>query len=275
MPPAGQHGGVCGRVIITTPVSAIARLLRADALVADTALSPSWNVAPTRLLPVAYEVLDAEGVASQRAVDLFRWGLVPPWARDLAVGRRLFNARAETAAAKPAFRQSFATRRCLVMIDAFYEWHTENGRRQPYRVFRRDEKPLALAGLWEIWEPRAPGAPGAAGAGSPRAGDAGSALRTCTIITKASSGAVAALHDRMPAILDPPEWDAWLDPRAHELARIESLLDLAGADDLDVHPVGQAVGSVANDGPELARPAPVSDVPPSSHRGPPPRQAHR
>ncbi len=122
-----------------------------------------------------------------------RWGLVPHWTADPSIGGRLINARAETLTTKPAFQEAFARRRCIVPVDAFYEWRRFNGRRQPYVIGRADEEPLAFASLWESWR-------------RPDQAEV-EPLRTCTIITTGANELVAPLHDRMPAILRPEAWD--------------------------------------------------------------------
>lgn len=147
--------------------------------------APRYNIAPTQ------EVLAARNDGSNEIVAL-RWGLVPHWARDLSVGQKLFNARAETLAEKPAFREALQRRRCVIFADGFYEWTGPKAKRQPYRFTVSDGAPFAFAGLWERWGPR----------------DA--RVESCTIVTCSPNALLAAIHDRMPAILEDDAIDTWL-----------------------------------------------------------------
>jgi putative SOS response-associated peptidase YedK len=158
----------------------------------------------------------------RRRVKALRWGLIPAWAKDPAIGRKLFNARAETLAGKPSFRDAFQRRRCLIPADGFYEWTGEKGRRQAVRFQLASGEPFAFAGLYETWRPPAGGAP----------------LSTCTIVTTAPNGLVAPVHDRMPAIL-PREGEAlWLDPSVRDASRLQSLLAPYPADVMSMDRLG-------------------------------------
>ena len=225
---------MCGRVVSSTTLSVLAQRFAAE-LVVDSAndTAPSWNVAPTALLPAV-----AESPSSHtRRIGRMRWGLVPYWAEDPSIGNRLINARAETLTTKQAFREAFARRRCIVPVDAFYEWQRLDGRRQPYVIGRADEKPLAFAGLWESWR-------------QPDQAEA-EPLRTCTIITTDSNELVAPIHDRMPAILPPETWDEWLDLDNDDVDELQAMLRPPPADGLVAYRVGLRVNNVSNDGPEL------------------------
>ena len=153
---------------------------------------------------------------------LARWGLVPVWAKDVKLGYSTFNARAETVATKPTFRAAFRHRRCLVPADGFYEWQAlaESKRKQPWFIARRDRDPLAFAGLWERWI-------------SP----AGDTLESCCIIVTNANALMRPIHERMPVILDPADWDAWLAPDARDPAALQALLQPYPADDLAAWPV--------------------------------------
>jgi putative SOS response-associated peptidase YedK len=190
---------MCGRFVAATEPDGLARLFVVDDRVAED-VAPSWNVAPTDRVHAVVEHV------KRRLLVAFRWGLIPPGATDRRTP--LINARVETAASKPAFRDAFARRRCIVPADGFYEWTTApDGRKIPHFIHAPDDQPLAFAGLWSVW--RDP-----ASADQPP-------LRTCTILTTAASGDVARLHDRMPVILPPARWDAWLDRElsdVHEVA---------------------------------------------------------
>ena len=162
-----------------------------------------------------------------------RWGLVPFWADDPAIGNRLINARAETAAAKPAFRDAFKRRRCLVVSDGFYEWKKEPGGKQPYWIHRPDGAPFAFAGLWSRWDKQ------------------GEPLDTFAILTRDAHPDVAAIHDRMPVVLARDDWGPWLDPGATDRGALDELLRRSTGAGLAVRKVSRRVNSPANDTPEL------------------------
>jgi putative SOS response-associated peptidase YedK len=226
-------------------------------------LKPDYNVAPTK--PV-YAVLtrqpgdrdggsragagaspagDADGPPPpQRQLRVVRWGLVPFWAKDVKIGSRMINARAETVSEKPAFRRAFAQRRCLLPADGYYEWQQhDGGPKQPIYISRQDGRSLAFAGLYELWRD------GTVGPDDPDAW-----LWTTTIITTSAPDELGHIHDRMPMVIDPAAWDDWLDPANHEVSDIRSLLVPAASGDLTTYPVSTAVNSVRNNGPQLIEP---------------------
>lgn len=213
--------------------------LDADAVAAWRA---SWNVAPTQPVrivverPARTESADAPPVRSLR---LARWGLVPSWAKDPSGGARMINARAESLADRPAYREALTARRCLVPADGYYEWSAVTARRkQPYYLRAADGGVLAFAGLYEFWRDR-----------SRPVDDPGRWLVTCAIVTTAATGEMADIHDRRPAILPRGAWDAWLSPGT---SAGEALDLLRGpSPQLAWHPVSTAVNAVAHDGPEL------------------------
>lgn len=228
---------MCGRVALFTPPARLARFLDA-ALAAglDPEGRPSWNVGPQRSLYAASER------GGQRVLDRYRWGLVPSWAKDPAIGNRLFNARGETVATKPSFRSAFAKRPCVIPVDGFYEWdHRPGQHRAPHYFTRRDGEPMLFAGLYEHW--RDP------------ARDEADALATCTIITTAPGADLEAIHDRMPVVLEPDDVETWLDYDEHGPDERSLLLRPAPSGTLTHYVVDKAVGSVRNDGPELITPA--------------------
>ena len=220
---------MCGRFVSATPLAELAERFLVEEVRAE-ALSPSYNVAPT---DAVYAVAEYE---HKRLLGTFRWGLVPPGARDPAQGPRPINARAETLLERPLFRDAFARRRCLLPADGFYEWQTHAGRKQPHFIYRRDGGVLALAGLWSTWRHDE------------------EVLRTCAIITTSANEVVGKLHDRMPVILPEHHWARWLDRAEHDVAELSSLLLPAPDDLLHLHPVSTEVNSVRNNGPELVRP---------------------
>jgi putative SOS response-associated peptidase YedK len=206
----------------------------------DGVLAPDYNVAPTDPVPV---VTAATG---GRALRIARWGLVPSWARDARVGVRMINARAETVMSSNAFGPAFHRRRCLIPADGWYEWRPkEGGGKQAYFLTAEDTVVLAFAGLWSV---------------------SATGLVTCSIVTVAAIGHLASVHDRMPLIVTPDRWAAWLSAPADPAA----LLTVPPAnflDGLEIRPVGPAVGDVRNDGPELTARMPVTMLPASA---PPP-----
>jgi len=146
---------------------------------------------------------------SENRLDKFHWGLVPFWAKDISIGNRMINARAESIAEKPAFREAFKNRRCLIPADGFYEWMGQAGKKQPVFITLPDRKPFAFAGLWETWQNK---------------NDANSIYQSCTIITTRASDSFRAIHHRMPAILAPRVYAAWLDPANHDAAALGEML---------------------------------------------------
>lgn len=215
---------MCGRYSLTAPPEAI---MEAFGVVSVPALQPRWNIAPTQAVPVVR--LDAAGA---RECVIMRWGLIPSWARDAAIGHKLINARAETLAEKPAFRNALRRRRCLVPADGFYEWKQEGARKQPCRIALADGGLFAFAGLWEQWSD-----------------PLGKRVETFTIVTTGANERVAPIHDRMPVILDAAGRAAWLDPAGREPG---AALRPFPAEALRAWPVGTRVNSPANEGPECA-----------------------
>lgn len=190
----------------------------------DEVLPPDYNVAPTKEV---HGVLVRHGI---RQLRVLRWGLVPSWAPDTKDAARLINARIETVADRPAFRSALRRRRCLIPADGWYEWAAapDRPRRQPYFITPGDGSLLAFAGLYEWRE----------------------GLFTCTILTAAATGALSEVHDRMPITVDRSQWAEWLDPALAEPPRPLP----TAIDDLEIRPVGPAVGNVANNGPALTAP---------------------
>ncbi len=219
---------MCGRFTSSSPPDVVAAYF--DATIRETLAEPSWNVAPT---DGVHAVLEAE---DQRWLDVLRWGLVPWWSKDTRSAARMINARAETLVSKPAYREAFEKRRCIIPADGFYEWRVveDDKSKQPYFIRRTDGDPMAFAGLGAIW----------------RTPDDGR-LRTCSIVTTKANDTVAPLHDRMPVILPPAAWDAWLDPANWNTVTLARLLVPAPAELLTAHPVSDLVNSVRNNGPEL------------------------
>ncbi|MBS4752462.1 SOS response-associated peptidase [Nocardioides sp. zg-ZUI104] len=220
----------------------------------ERAIGPSWNVAPTDEVYAVMERSPQDAAEPVRQLRTLRWGLVPSWAKDAGIGSRMINARAETVAEKPAFRKAFASRRCILPADGYYEWYageatTSRGkpRKQPFFITPADGSVLAMAGLYEIW--RDPGRPE----------DAPDAFRwTSTVLTTEASDELGRIHDRMPLVVDRSSWAQWLDPRVR-LADPMELLVPAQSSGLTAYPVSAAVGNVANNSPDLVEPIPIAE----------------
>ncbi len=209
-------------------------------------LPPHWNLGPGRAIAA---VRDAGAGAE---VAMLRWGLVPFWASDPTIGSRLANARAESAADKPAFRAAFRARRCLIPADGFYEWQVVKGKtkKQPWFVQRADGGVFALAGLWERWEPKA-----GTGPGTDRP-DGASVLETCTILTTEPNALMAPIHSRMPVIIPPASYASWLSPET-DAATARALVAAWEPAEWRAHRVGLRVNATAND--DAACVAPIAD----------------
>ena len=190
---------MCGRFTIQMGTADLGALFHAAPR--GESLAPSFNVAPGQLVPVVLREEDRLVLTSMR------WGLVPSWAKDAAIGNRLINARVETVAEKPTFRKAFRERRCLVVADGFYEWRAEGKRKVPYHITLADRDVLSFAGLWERWV-------------SPEGED----LRTCAIVTVAANDFMRTIHERMPAILPKDKEAQWLDPAQKDAAALLCLL---------------------------------------------------
>ncbi len=222
---------MCGRFVQTQEAENYGAYFSVDVIRTDAVLS-SWNVAPTRQV---YAVAEHDG---ERQLGTLDWGLVPFWAKDRKIGARLINARVETAAEKPAFRDSFATRRCIIPAEGFYEWEPKDRGKLPHYFFASGRHPLALAGLWSSWKDP----------------DSGDRVRTCTILTTESNDVVQPIHERMPVILPETIWDPWLDPEITDAGVIGDLLAASAGPDLAEHAVSTLVNRVANDIPDLIEP---------------------
>lgn len=196
-----------------------------------TQLAPRYNIAPTQ--PVGLVRVNAQSQEREWALTL--WGLIPSWSKEPTIGARMINARAETVDEKPAFRAAFKRRRCIIPASGFYEWKKINGGKQPYFITAVDGKPLGLAGLWESWN-----------------GPNGEVLESCAILTTDANETVAALHDRMPVILAPEDYDEWLgagkDSTPAELSQLKHLLRPFPADRMTLYPVSAYVNSPRNEG---------------------------
>jgi putative SOS response-associated peptidase YedK len=228
---------MCGRYTLTSPGEVIAEIFE---LVDVPEVLPRYNLAPTQ----EAAVVRMPAPEAPRSLALLRWGLIPAWAKDPTVGNRMINARAESAAEKPAYRDSFRHRRCLVPADGFYEWKRQGKFKQPHLIRRRDRLPFAFAGLWSSW----------------RGADRPAGIETFTILTTDPNTLMTGIHDRMPVILARRDFAAWLDPANRDTASLQTLLVPAPAEDWEAVPVGTRVNSPSHDSPDCLEPL-VSDEP--------------
>ncbi|MFQ5489983.1 MAG: SOS response-associated peptidase [Phycisphaerae bacterium] len=223
---------MCGRFALTTSDMTLAELLR---LAQPPALQPRYNIAPTQ--PLA--ALRSPSAGTERRLDMLRWGLIPSWAKDAAIGHRMINARAETVAEKPAYRVAFRRRRCLIPATGFYEWQKPKikGPKQPHYIRLADDRPFAFAGLWESWT-----------------GPDQTIIESATIITTTPNDLLQPIHDRMPVILGPDEFDRWLDPERSDPRELAPLLRPFPAELMTAYPVTTHVNKPQNDDPTCIQP---------------------
>lgn len=216
---------MCGRFAFYSPAEAAAALFGADA---EREFEPRYNIAPTQAIAAIRRSRQDEP-----ELVALRWGLVPFWAKDPSIGNRMINARAETVAEKPAFRNAYRKRRCLVLADGFYEWHKEGDVKIPYFVSLAEGGPMAFAGLWEDWTDK----------------ESGESLETATIVTTAAGDFMEKLHKRMPVVLVPESASRWLDGDDELLADVASVEPAFRA-----WPVSRRVNRPQNEGAELIEP---------------------
>jgi putative SOS response-associated peptidase YedK len=221
---------VCGRYVVTTPGEVLAELFELDE---KPHLAPRYNVAPTQEVAI----VRARAGGNGRELALVQWGLVPFWAKEKGIGNKLINARAETLAEKPAYRDSFKKRRCLIPADGFYEWQKVDSRKQPWLLRLRGGAPFAFAGLWSAWKDR----------------ETARVLESCTIVTTAPNELAATIHDRMPVIVP---WERHTDWLAADAAApsLGALLAPFPAAEMEAYPVSTWVNSPAHDDPRCVEP---------------------
>jgi putative SOS response-associated peptidase YedK len=222
-----EEAAMCGRFTLTLDPGDLQDELNFD--ISSVDLSPRYNIAPSQ--PVA-----AVRDGNSRKVELFQWGLVPSWAKDVSIGYKMINARSETISEKPSFRTAFSRKRCLIPADGFYEWAQGEGGKIPYYFYMKDHKPFTFAGLWEEWQPKE-----------------GELLRTCTIITCAANDVLKQYHERMPVILPADVRWLWLDPAA-KVPELQSWLKPYTADQMAWHEVTKQVNKPEMDTSELIAP---------------------
>lgn len=214
---------MCGRFTLSQPAEAIASTFQSTI----PELAPRYNIAPTQPVPTIISAGD------RRQFQMLRWGLIPSWAKDPAIGAKLINARAETVAEKPSFRSAFRHRRCLIIADGFYEWQRQEGKKQPFYFRTSNGQPFAFAGLWEHWQ-----------------NPDGEAIDSCTIITTEANEILQPIHDRMPVILNSKDYDLWLDT-SQTTSQLIQLLQPFPSTEMTSYPVSTKVNKPTNNTPEL------------------------
>ena len=224
---------MCGRYKLTASWAEIHRLYD---VTNSVNLRARYNIAPTQdVLAIIYD-----GATKQRRGEMVRWGLVPFWAKDVKIGYHLINAKAETIAEKPSYREAFKKRRCIIPADAFYEWQeTGHSLKQPYAIAMKDRSVFGFAGLWEKWTDKA----------------SGETIRSCTIITTEPNKLCAPIHNRMPAILDPADYEQWLGERATSNNALQAMLKPFPAKQMECFKIGKRIGNVKYDEPSVVNPA--------------------
>jgi putative SOS response-associated peptidase YedK len=212
---------MCGRFVVFSDLEQLQEHFPIDQ--ALSVITPNYNVAPTQEILV---LIRQEGL---NVLEKLHWGLVPHWSKDISTGYKMINARSETIATKPSFRDAFKKRRCLILADGFYEWEGQKGNKQPVFITLPNEKPFAFAGLWETWRDK---------------NNQDETYRSCTIITRDASESLKDIHNRMPAILHPDTYDTWLDYDNHDTKRLQEILTERSITDFKFRPVSKQVNSV-------------------------------
>jgi putative SOS response-associated peptidase YedK len=218
---------MCGRFVLRTPTKKLAAAFQVEEV---PTVEARYNIAPTQTILAVEQGLDG------REAKQLKWGLVPSWAKEQAIGSRLINARSETVAEKPSFREAFKKRRCIIPADGFYEWQRAGGKRLPYFFQMKDERPFGFAGLWERWQ-----------------GASNESVESCTILTTDANEILMPVHDRMPVILHPDDYELWLDVDERKVDLLKELLQPYPAEEMRAHRVSEEVNSVRNQGDGLIK----------------------
>jgi putative SOS response-associated peptidase YedK len=231
---------MCGRFTFNQPEEAIRMMLANSTHDAKNiplrqipAIESRYNIAPTQKIVTVVQNPETNTYQFQQ----LRWGLIPSWAKDTSMGAKLINARAETVAEKPAFRSAFKHRRCLVLADGFYEWQRQEGKKQPFYFRLRDSQAFAFAGLWEEWKSKE-----------------GDKITSCTILTTEANELLQPIHERMPVILNPQNYDLWLNHHMHNPEALQKLLQPYPAQGMTAYPVSTLVNNPKCDRPECIVP---------------------
>ena len=226
--PCNRQLTMCGRFTLRTSAKEIAQLF--DVTVPD--FGPRYNIAPTQDVAA----VRFNPYKDKREFVFLQWDFVPFWADEPKTKYSMINAKAETVADKPSFRAAFQKRRCLILADGFYEWQKRDGKKQPYFLHMKDDPPFAFAGLWEHWQ-----------------GD-DEEVESCTIIVTEANDLLEPMHDRMPVILAPDDYDFWLDPGIGDKERLQKLLRPYSSDEMEAYPVSTPINKPTNDVEECVEP---------------------
>jgi len=220
---------MCGRFVSKAKKEEIEKEFKVE--ISDGNLPvPRYNIAPSQRIAAVAEI------ENEREISLFKWGLVPHWAKDESIGNKLINARAETLTEKPSFREAFARRRCIIPVSGFYEWmRAAKGAKQPFYFYLKEKEVFGFAGLWEEWLDK----------------ETGELTETCTIITTEANEVLKPVHDRMPVILKSDSYEEWLNPKIKDTAKLQNQLVPYPANEMSSHAVSRAVNSPSEDSAEL------------------------
>ena len=213
---------MCGRYTQKEKIDNLLKILQVARM---PQLKPRYNIAPSQMVACVRNAPEN----GHREFVMLKWGLIPSWAKEASIGNKLINARGETVAEKPSFRRSFKFHRCLVLADGFYEWKREGKGKQPYYIRFKDQRLFAFAGLWERWEKIDP------------------AIESCTIITTGPNIIMEPIYHRMPVILNPQDYDRWLNPSIHDPSLLTPLLAPFSSDKMEAYPVSTIVNNPQND----------------------------
>ncbi|HYX15906.1 MAG TPA: SOS response-associated peptidase [Nostoc sp.] len=228
---------MCGRFTLNQSPEALAQVFDVEPVLD---FAGGYNIAPTQMVATVLQNPESE----KREFKQLYWGLIPSWAKDAGMGAKLINARAETVAEKPSFRSAFKHRRCLVIADGFYEWQRQEGKKQPFYFRLQDGQPFAFAGLWEKW--RSP---------------ANEEIISCTILTTAANELLQPIHERMPVILEPEDYDLWLDSQVQTPQTLQQLLRPYPAPAMTAYPVSILVNNSRHNSPECIIPLSEKNAP--------------
>jgi len=217
---------MCGRFTLTVSPDTLSSLFKADW---SSPFKPRYNISPTQQVPVV-RISPTDNILH---IDLLKWGLIPSWAKDTAIGNHMINARSETVDQKPSFRNALKHRRCIIPANGFYEWQAVEGKKHPFYIRLKDNSLMMFAGIWDHWK-------------NPE----GSVIESFSILTTSSNELIKQLHDRMPVILDPKEKDLWLDPMVADSEQLKSLFIPYPSGHMEMYQVNDHVNSPRNDNPE-------------------------
>ena len=221
---------MCGRFTRKENFKNLAALL---GLPIPPILTPRYNIAPSQLIACIRSLPES----SERECLELQWGLVPSWAKDSNIGNKMINARAETVAEKPSFRKAFKQQRCMVLADGFYEWKREENTKQPYYIRMKDHRPFCFAGIWEQWRP-----------------GTNDSVETCAMLTIGPNSIMKPIHHRMPVILNPQDYDTWLDPRMQNFQHLTPLLQSYPPEEMEAFPVSTLVNNPIHDHEDCIQP---------------------